>query len=306
MPRIALLIGGTGFAGSHMSDLLSTDYKVIATGHTVDIRDTAKLQDLIRKTAPDFVANFASITTVNESFEDPIRTYQIGFLGTLNLLQCLKAIGFTGRMLNISSSEVYGYPRSNEFPVRETTALYPMSPYSVSKVATEALCYQWSQTEKFEIVTVRPFTHIGPRQSERFAISSFAKQIAQILLKKKEPLIEVGDLDTTRDVTDVRDVVHAYKLVLEKGRNGESYNVCSGKEVSLRSLLDDMVQLARIAATVKQDERLLRQSEQRRTLGSFEKIREEFGWMPTTPLGHTLQDTVSSWKLKLEAEDQIL
>lgn len=303
MPCIVLLIGGTGFAGSHMSELLSSDYKVIATGHTVDIRDTSKILDLVRRTAPDFVMNFASITTVKESFDDPVRTYQIGFLGTLNFLQCLKNIGFRGRMLNISSSEVYGFPGSNEFPLRETAAPRPMSPYGVSKVAAEALCYQWSQTEKFEIVTARPFTHIGPRQSERFAISSFAKQIAQISLKEKEPLIEVGDLDTSRDITDVRDVVRAYRLLLEKGRNGEAYNICSGREVSLRSLLDEMVQLAGIAVTINQNERLLRQSEQRRTLGSFEKIREEFGWMPTRPLTHTLQDTVSFWKTKLAAED---
>jgi GDP-4-dehydro-6-deoxy-D-mannose reductase len=101
-----------------------------------------------------------------------------------------------------------------------------MSPYSVSKAATEALCYQWSQTERFDIVTARPFTHIGPGQSARFAVSNFTKQISEILLDKREPVIRVGDLQTTRDFTDVRDVVRAYKFLLERGRSGQVYNVC--------------------------------------------------------------------------------
>jgi GDP-4-dehydro-6-deoxy-D-mannose reductase len=283
-----------------MYDLLSSDCEVVASDHTADIRDSAQLLDLIRRSTPDFVVNFASITTVRESFEAPDKTYQIGFLGTLNLLQCLKATAFKGRMLNISSSEVYGFPQSNQLPLRETSGFNPMNPYSVNKVATEALCYQWSQTEKFEIITARPFTHIGPRQSERFAISNFAKQIAEILLKKKDPLVEVGDLDTTRDLTDVRDVVRAYRLLLEKGRNGEVYNVCSGREVSMRSLLDNLVKLAGIAVTIRQDERLLRRFDQSRTLGSFEKIRDETGWTPSIPFDRTLRDTVEFWKLQIQ------
>ena len=300
MQPTALLIGGTGFAGSHMQHVLCEGYKVVLSNHETDIRDAAAMCELVKRTRPDYVVNFASITTVRESFEDPIRTYAIGFLGTLNLLQALKKARYRGRVLNISSSEVYGFPLGSELPVKETTRTFPMSPYAVNKIATEALCYQWAQTEGFEIVTARPFTHVGPGQSDKFAISSFAKQIAEILLRKRDAVIHVGDLNTTRDLTDVRDVVIAYKLLLEKGRNGEVYNVCSGKEVSMLSVVNQLIQFADVPVTVTEDERLLRKSEQRRTCGSFEKIREQTGWMPTIPLSRTLEDTIAYWKERLE------
>jgi GDP-4-dehydro-6-deoxy-D-mannose reductase len=282
-----------------MQSILSQEYRIAISDHTADIRDIAAMSSVVGKSLPDYVINFASITTVKESFDDPIKTYAISFLGTLNLLQALKRIGYRGRFLNISSSEVYGIPPGNALPLTESALTCPMSPYSVSKIATEALCYQWAQTEKFEIVTARPFTHVGPGQSDKFAISSFAKQVAEILLKQREPVIYVGDLQTTRDLTDVRDVVRAYKLLLEKGQNGEIYNVCSGNEVSMSSVVEELIQSAGVSVMVGQDEQLLRKTEQRRTCGSFEKIREQTGWMPAIPLSRTLYDTVLYWKDKL-------
>jgi len=299
MHPTALLIGGTGFAGSHMQHLLNSEYRVIVTGHSTDIRNSGQLSDLVKLSSPDFVVNFASVTTVKESSDDPHRTYQVGFLGTLNLLEALKKTKFRGRFLNITSSEVYGFPSRDELPVRETAPLRPMSHYSVSKAATEALCYQWSQTEHFEIVTARPFTHIGPGQNAKFAIASFTKQIAEILLKKREPVMHVGDLRTSRDLTDVRDVVRAYRLLMEKGRSGEVYNVCSNREVSIRSVLDDLIRLSQTPISISQEETRLRPAEQQRTLGSFEKLRDQTGWLPEIPLVQTLQDTVLYWKEQL-------
>ena len=296
MHSTALLIGGTGFAGSHMQHLLAHEYRVIVTGHSTDIRNSGQISDLVKSSLPDFVVNFASVTTVKESFEDPYQTYQVGFLGTLNLLEALKTIKFRGRVLNISSSEVYGFPSRDELPVRETAPVRPMNPYSVSKASTEALCYQWSQLEQFEIVTARPFTHIGPGQSAKFAISSFTKQIAEILLKKRGPVMHVGDLQTTRDLTDVRDVVRAYRLLMEKGRSGEVYNVCSNNEVSIRSVMNELIGLANTPISISQEETRLRKAEQQRTLGSFDKIREQTGWLPVIPLTQTLQDMLSYWR----------
>jgi GDP-4-dehydro-6-deoxy-D-mannose reductase len=299
MHSTVLLIGGTGFAGSHMQRLLAHEYRVVVTGHSIDIRNSGQILDLVKSSFPDFVVNFASVTTVKESFDDPYQTYQVGFLGTLNLLEALKKIKFRGRMLNISSSEVYGFPSRDELPVRETAPVRPMNPYSVSKASTEALCYQWSQLEQFEIVTARPFTHIGPGQSAKFAISSFTKQIAEILLKKREPVMHVGDLQTTRDLTDVRDVVRAYRLLMEKGRSGEVYNVCSNNEVSIRSVLNELIGLANTPISISQEEARLRKAEQQRTLGSFEKIREQTGWLPVIPLTQTLRDMLSYWREQL-------
>lgn len=293
--QTALLVGGTGFVGRHMRHSLLPGLKVIATGHDCDIRDVAKIGNLVKSVSPDIVVNFASITTVRESFQDPLDTYRIGFLGTLNLLMALKENDFRGRMLNISSSEVYGAPPDDLLPINEEALLRPRSPYSVSKVATEALCYQWSQTEQFEIVTARPFTHIGPGQSDRFSISNFAKQIAQISLGKKPSVIKVGNLHATRDITDVRDVVRAYDLLLEKGRNGETYNICSGRETGIKALLNELIELAGIEISVEPDESLIRNAEQKRIYGSYEKIHNETGWDPKVSLSQTLADTFSYW-----------
>ena len=296
----ALLIGGTGFVGTHMRRLLEAKFNVIATGHGNDIRDREQVSRLVKKTRPDVVINFASITTVRESFEDPERTYKVGFLGMLNLLSELKEHGFSGRLLNVSSSEVYGFPREDQLPISENTPTSPMSPYAVNKIAAETLCQQWSRTEAVEIVTARPFTHIGPGQSDRFAISSFAKQIAEIMLGKREAVIRVGNLDSTRDLTDVRDVVRAYVVLLERGSSGNIYNICSGKETLMRSLLDNLIQLSKIDIKVEQDPSLVRQQEQQRILGSFEKLHKETGWEPEISISQTLSDTLAYWLEKLK------
>lgn len=293
--QTALIIGGTGFVGQHMQRILESTHRIIATGRNVDITDADRIRRLVKQTAPELVMNFASITTIRESFADPRHTYQIGFGGTLNLLLALKENGFSGSMLNISSSEVYGFPSDDELPIAERTSLRPMSPYAVSKAATEALCYQWSQIEQFRIVTARPFTHIGPGQSDRFAVSNFARQVAQISLGRSEPVIRVGSLGTTRDLTDVRDVVRAYRLLLEQGRSGEVYNVCSNKETNMRSLLDQLIESSGISVRIEQDETLLRAAEQRRTLGSHEKIRNDTGWTASIPLSRTIADMLSYW-----------
>jgi len=298
----ALLLGGTGFVGTHMQNLLATEYNVIATGHGDDIRDRGVVRRLVKRANPAIVVNFASITTVRESFEDPERTYHIGFWGMLNLLFALKEHGFEGRLLNVSSSEVYGFPTEDQLPISEETIVCPMSPYSVSKISAEALCCQWSRTESFEIVTVRPFTHIGPGQSERFAISSFAKQIAEIIIGMRAPTIRVGNLDTTRDLTDVRDVVRAYAMLLEKGQNGNIYNVCSGRETCMRTLLSDLIKLSMIDIRVEIDPSIIRVREQRRIRGCFEKLHKETGWFPEIPLSQSLSDTLAYWLEKLKYE----
>lgn len=293
--QTALLVGGTGFVGSHMKKILEPRYKVIATGREADIRDEGQMDALIKAARPQVVINFAALTTVRETFQDPLNTYQIGFFGTLGLLNALKNNGFTGVLLNVSSSEVYGFPEADQLPIGEATPLRPMSPYSVNKVATEALCYQWSRTEDFKIVTARPFTHIGPGQSARFAISNFGKQIAEIAAGIREPCIRVGNLHATRDVTDVRDVVAAYSRLLADGESGEAYNICTGKEVRIQSLLDALIELAKMDIRIEREPLLIRNSEQLRIQGSFEKLHQKTGWEPLIPLQKTLEDIFSYW-----------
>lgn len=293
--RNILLIGGTGFAGRHMARLMADDHKVFSYGSQVDVRDIDALKQAVALSKPNLVVNFASITTVRESFFDPGTAYDITFKGMLNLLTVLKETEFTGRILNVSSSEVYGHPRPEELPITESSYLRPMSPYSVAKLAAEFLCYQWWQSEGMEIMTARPFTHIGPGQSDRFAISNFSRQIAEIMLGHREPVMHVGDLSTTRDFTDVRDTVRAYRLILESGEPGEIYNVCSGGETSPHEMLDRLIAKAGVVIHVETDVAMQRASEQRRLLGSYAKLEKATHWQPRINLEQTLTETLDDW-----------
>lgn len=295
----ALLIGGTGFAGCHMKQLLLPDHQVLCTGRDWDLSNKQTTIELVEQFIPDIVINFAFITTVRETFDNPEKTLDVGFNGTFNLLTALRGINFKGKFLNISSSEVYGHPEVSSLPIKEITPIKPMSPYSVVKIAVEALCYQWSQSEGMDIVTARPFTHVGPGQSDRFALSSFAKQIAEMQLNKRRPIMNVGNLDSTRDFTDVRDVVRAYSLLLKFGRSGEIYNICSGKETRINDLLSRMISNSGLDITIKQDKTLIRSAEQQRIRGNNEKLCNETGWSPEIVIDQTLIDMVDEWRNRI-------
>lgn len=289
----ALIIGGTGFVGRHLKERLSDRYDVTASGQEEDIRKIENVRSLVALARPDIVVNLAAITTVKETFENPVKTYEIGFFGLLNLFTVLKEQGYPGRVLQVSSSEVYGFPTPDQLPLTEEAPFRPMSPYSVAKAAGEILCHQWSQMGYFEILLARPFTHIGPGQSGRFSIANFAKQITEIATGHREPSLEAGNLDATRDLTDVRDIVRAYDLILHHGKNRGVYNVCSGREISLRDVLNELVHLSGRDVTVVQDETRMRESEQQRLCGSNKVLNRDTGWVPEIPLTRTLSDILA-------------
>jgi len=300
-----LLIGGTGFVGQHFKQQFPHLYEITATGREIDIRNKQQLSKLINDTQPELVINMAAITTVKETIEHPSDTYDIGFLGTLNLLTALKKNKFTGRILQVSSSEVYGFPSVEQLPIKESEPLRPKSPYAVAKAASEIRCYQWSQVEAFDIINARPFTHIGPNQSSRFAIASFTKQVAKIIAGQKEPILHVGNLDTTRDFTDVRDVVSAYALLLETGKNGETYNICSGQEFHLRSALEQIIACSKVPIEIIQDPSLARQSEQQRVVGDNAKLRQATGWNTTIQFQKTIDDMLECWLNKIKHQSKV-
>ncbi len=299
MKKKALLIGGSGFVGTHMSEnLKQSSYNVLSTGREVDIRDPDIIQSVIDEFRPDLVINFAALTTVKETMDDPVGTYNIGFFGTYNILSALKKINFVGTYLNISSSEIFGFPSQKELPLCEESPRKPMSPYSVTKIAVEALCYQWSTLKNFRIITARPFTHIGPGQSDRFSISAFAKKIVEIDLGLREPSLNVGNLNATRDLTDVRDVVSAYSNIIDKGVSGESYNVCSNNEILIKDVLDKMLCFSKVDIRIIQDKDLMRSSEQSRIQGCNKKLRQISNWAPEISIEKTLSDIFSFWHSK--------
>jgi len=293
-----LLTGSTGFVGSYLCKSFPNSTSLDANGY-VDIRNRDKVFQIISTVRPDRVIHLAAQSFVPDSFNNPSKTFEINFMGTLNLLQALKSVDFSGRFLYIGSSDVYGMVNSDKLPVTESFPLLPRNPYAVSKVAAEALCYQWSQTENFEIILARPFNHIGPGQNPQFVVADFTKQVVEIATGRRKPRIEVGDIEITRDFTDVKDVVEAYKVLLEYGKNGEVYNVCSGKERLIRSILEKLLELMDVEAEIVVVPERFRRSEQRRMCGSFHKIHSELGWIAQIPFETTLREVLLDWERKL-------
>ncbi len=294
-----LLTGSDGFVGGTMRRYREC-VPLTDNGQFVDLRDVETLTRSVGSIEPDAVIHLAAQSFVPRSFADPRETYEINFLGTLNLLAALKSAGFAGRFLFVGSGDGYGLVDEGHLPVTEDHPLRPRNPYAVSKVAAEALCYQWSQTQGLNVVMTRSFNHVGPGQSERFAISDFARQVIEIRSGRREPVIAVGDIDVTRDFTDVRDVVRAYLLLLEGGRSGEIYNVCSGVEYTIRALLVRLLELAGVEARIEQDPSRLRRAEQRRIFGSNRKLRADTDWTPEYSMDGSLVDIINDWEAKLK------
>lgn len=302
MSKRVFITGGTGFVGGWLKPALEHDagYDVFLGPPAMDLRAPATVRSAIEAAKPDYVVHLAAQSFVGEATRDPRGTYDVNFFGTLNLLDALAAKGFRGRMLYVGSADAYGRVSESELPVVESAPLRPRNPYAVSKVAAEALCYQWSQTGTFEIVMARPFNHIGPGQSDRFAVSDFAKQIVAIKLGQREAIIQVGDIDVTRDFTDVRDVARAYRLLLERGVNGETYNVCSGAETKVSDVLKQLLAVAGVDAHIVQEQHRLRRSEQRRMCGSYAKLKDSTRWVPSVSLMDSLRAIVLDWETRLK------
>lgn len=291
-----LLTGASGFVGSFMQHILPCIALASTKGVEVDLRKAADVRAAIRGAVPDVVIHLAAQSFVPRSFEDPDETYQTNFLGTFNLLDALKREGFLGTFLFVGSGDIYGVVPAEELPIMEDRVLRPRNPYAVSKVAAEALCFQWSFTEPFKIVMARPFNHIGPGQREEFVVSGFAKQIVEIKKGRRDATVRVGDIDVTRDFTDVRDIVLAYKALVENGESGETYNVCSGQEFAIRDILARLIDIAGVKVTVEPDPALLRPVQQRRQVGCYSKLRRATGWKPSIQIDQSLQEILVYWE----------
>ncbi len=297
-----LVTGQHGFVGSTLVDMLRREpelrhWTLLATPQSLDLRDPQAVAAIVpASAAPDAVIHLAAQSWVPDSFRDPATTLAVNLVGTLNLLQALQRCRFTGRMIYVGTGDVYGVVPETALPVTEHQLPVPRNPYAVSKLAAEALCRQWSITGSLDVVLARPFNHIGRGQSERFVVSDFARQIVAIRQGRKPPVVAVGDIDVTRDFTDVRDVVHAYFALLERATRSEVYNVCSGRDRSVRSILERLAQLAGVDVTVQVDPTRMRKAEQRRIRGDASKIHEATGWQATTPLDDSLAAMLEFWE----------
>jgi GDP-4-dehydro-6-deoxy-D-mannose reductase len=288
-----LVTGANGFVGSYVRQMIP------CTGCHVDVRKPIQLQAAIGTCAPDAVIHLAAQSFVPRSFENPAETFDINFLGTFHLLEALKKANFSGTFLYVGSADVYGAVPIKCLPITEDRPLWPRSPYAVSKMAAEALCFQWSLSEPFKIIMARPFNHIGPGQREEFAVSGFAKQLIEIKLGRRKPVLRVGDLEVTRDFTDVRDIVRAYKALLEFGETGKAYNVCSGKELAIKDIVTKLVEIAGLNVTVENDPGLFRLTEQRRHAGCYCRLRRKTGWRPSIEIEQSLREILHYWEKRL-------
>jgi len=294
-----LVTGHTGFVGRTLvqndNDLASRrGWRIVTLPEGLDIRDPS-LASSLRTLVPGAVIHLAASTNVDESFRDPDACFDVNYHGTLNLLRALRETSFSGRLLYVSSGDCYGTLSDSMLPVNETTPLRPRNPYAVSKVATEALCYQWSQTEDLDVVIARPFNHIGPGQDVRFVVPSLCRQIARIKNKRAAAVLRAGNIDVTRDFSGVRDVLRAYFCLLVDGAPAEAYNVASGRETRLRDLIDELLAIAGIDATVEVDAARVRASEQRRVVADVSKITRDTDWRPQASLHETLKATLEYW-----------
>lgn len=295
-----MITGHEGFVGS----VLRTEFNSVgltnASGASIDLHDLGSVVAAIEHHRPDAVIHLAAQTFIPSAFSDPLGTYTTNFIGTHNLLTALKKINFSGRLLFVSTSDVYGRVSEDNLPTTEVAPLQPLNPYAVSKIAAETLCRYWVNAEHFDIVIARPFNHIGPGQNTRFAIANFSQVITEIKLGRRDNTLDVGDLEITRDFTDVRDVVSAYLCLMEHGVKGEIYNICSGIERNIRDTIYTLAELANVRVNLKIDPARFRQADSRRACGSSKKLREHTGWAPKVPWHTSLNDTLIHWEHVLQ------
>ncbi len=317
----ALVTGIAGFAGSHLAELLlwrgGEVFGLVMPGGSLEnldeIRDDARcvgqlqlseadivqgerLVEILADIRPDQVYHLAAISSVRRSLEDPGETFRVNTLGTRNLLEAIRRAGVRPRILVVSSAEAYGESARFPRPLREEDALLPVSPYGASKAAAEVVARRYGSEEGLPIVRVRPFPHTGPRHAPHFVFSDWARQLAEAEAGRRPPRLLVGNLVVRRDLSDVRDVVAAYVLALERGDAGSVYNVCAGRVYTLREVLDTLIGLSHLEVEVVIQPERMRPQDLMVLAGSPETFHARTGWEASTPITRTLSDLLSFWK----------
>lgn len=314
--RRVLVTGVTGFAGSHLVDYMLSrgDCEIVGiqrwrsrteniehfadkiTLLECDLRDASSTRDTLEKVRPEWIFHLAAQSFVPTSWTAPSESLHTNILGQVNLFEAVRRLDLKCRIQLACSSEEYGMVFPSEVPIKETNPLRPLSPYAVSKVAQDLLGYQYWMSWKLDSVRTRGFNHEGPRRGPVFVASDFAKQIADIEKGRKPPVLSVGNLDAKRDFTDVRDMVKAYWLALEKCEAGEVYNICSGRAWSIGDVLDALLGMTKAKIEVRKDPARLRPSDVPILLGDNTKFAKATGWQPTIPFEQTLKDMLEFWR----------
>jgi GDP-4-dehydro-6-deoxy-D-mannose reductase len=313
-----LITGFSGFVGRHFVEYLEDNEKVcLVKGldvrepefdfdqyknvrisfEKIDLLSKEQVEYIIHEFQPNYILHLASFSSVAFSWKEPVQGFQNNTNIFLNLVDAVRKLNTDIRILSIGSSEEYGNVSDKDLPLQEDHKLNPVSPYAVARVSQEYLSKVYVSGYGMDIVLTRSFNHIGPMQKTVFFVPSMAKQLIELKQSgKKSGDVVTGDVSIVRDFTDVRDVVHAYYLLLQKGKKGNIYNVCSGKGLSLKGIIHLMAKQLNIEVNIKVDHRLIRPSDNKRIIGSNEKIKRELGWGNMIPLKQSLKDILHYWE----------
>ncbi len=313
----ALITGITGFAGSYLAEhLLSTKKYDISGTYLLeeslsnvrnvkdklnlikaDLSEEKSVFKIIKEVSPSVIFHLAALTSPADSFKNPVQTLNNNISLEINLLEAVREYNMVNtKILIISSADIYGLVKKEDLPIDEQTPLMPTSPYSVSKIAQDYLGLTYFLSYQLKIIRVRPFNHIGPKQSPNFVVSSFAKQIAEIEKGKRKPVLHVGNLETKRDFTNVKDIVRAYVLAIEKGKYGEVYNVGSGISYKILDILNKLITMSSSKIKIEKDEALSRPSDNPDLICDASKFTKLTGWKPQISIETTLKDTLDYWR----------
>jgi GDP-4-dehydro-6-deoxy-D-mannose reductase len=261
----------------------------------LDLRETVPLHGLLARLRPAVIYHLAAQSSAGQSYDDPRRTFAANLGGCLELLEAIRALPAADRpfLLAVGSADEYGVADNRGLPLSERTVLRPISPYGVSKAAQSMLCLQYHRTYGLPLIVSRAFSHTGPGQDPRFVFPSFARQIAAAERGRSEPMLRVGNLTPARDYLDVRDVVRAYRLLVAQGEQGQIYNVCAGRTLTIRQGLEILLAEARCPLEVRADPERQRPADIPRLVGDGTKLRQRTGWRPRYDLRDTLREMLA-------------
>jgi GDP-4-dehydro-6-deoxy-D-mannose reductase len=318
-----LITGATGFSGSFLLEhYAGAGWTVIGTYLgtpeyapdeeprnvslvPVDLRDSEAVSELVLRARPDVIVHLAAQSSVSVSWQRPMQTLTDNATMQYSVLEAVLTSGMHARVITIGSGDEYGSVPPDENPVSEERELLPSSPYGLSKVAQDLMARQYWEVHGLDIIRTRPFQQAGPRRADKFVAGSFARQVSEIALGIREPVIQVGNIDLERDFVDVRDVARAYALLAEHGTSGAVYNIATGVSNTLRNMLRLMLDHAGVSAEIREDPSRKRLQEALRLIGDASRLRADTGWEPLISFEQSVIDTLSYWRDRVEAEHSI-